>query len=100
MCRWDWSGMILPESRSDRSGEHNCLRCNQVMSDAVIGIFDGKTQVMIDSFLRECLDSPIRRVNKGNILKQWVGFLDCFQECGGVCDFFCCFFAVLVDGCC
>ena len=78
MCCRDWGRRILPESRSDRSGEHDCFRRNQVMSDAVIGIFDGKSQVMIDSFLREGLDSPIRRVNKGDLLEQWVGFLNCF----------------------
>ena len=98
ICRWDWSGGVLPESRSDRSGEHDCLRCNQVMGDAVIRIFDSKVQVVVDGFLRECLDSPIRRVNEGDILKQWVGFLDCLKECGGVCDFFDVFFAVFIGG--
>ena len=88
--------MILPESRSDRSGEHDCLRGNQVVSDAVIGIFDSKAQVVIDSLLRECLDSPIRRVNKGDLLEQWVGFLNCFKECGRVCDFLGSFFAAFI----
>ena len=78
MCCWDWGRRILPESRSDRSGEHDCLRCNQVMGDAVVGIFDGKAQVMVDGFLRESLDSPIRRMDKCGILEQWVGFLNCF----------------------
>ena len=78
MCRWDWSGMILPESRSDRSGEHDCVRGNQVVGDAAVGIFYGETQVMVDGVLRECLDSPIRRVDKCGFLEQWVGFLDCF----------------------
>ena len=98
MCRRDWSGGILPESRSDCSGEHDCFRSNQVMGNAVIGIFDGEAQVMVNCFLRECLDSPIRRVNEGDILKQWVGFLDCLKECGGVCDFFDVFFAVFIGG--
>ena len=53
MCRWDWSGMILPESRSDQSGEHDCIRNNQVISDAAIGIFYGEAQVVIDGVLRE-----------------------------------------------
>ena len=96
MCCWDWGRRILPESRSDRSGEHDCFRSNQVMSDAVIGIFNGKAQIVINGFLWEGLDSPIRRVNKGDILEQWVGFLHCLQECGGVCDFFGYFFAVLI----
>ena len=78
MCRWDWSGMILPESRSDRSGEHDCIRDNQVVGDAAVGIFYGEAQVMIDGVLRECLDSPIRRVDECGLLEQWVGFLDCF----------------------
>ena len=78
LCRWDWSGGVLPESRSDRSGEHDCLRCNQIMGDAVIGIFDSKAQVVVDSFLWECLDSPIWRVDEGDILEQGVRFLDCF----------------------
>ena len=77
MCRWDWSGRVLPESRSDRSGEHDCLGGNQVIGDAVIWIFDGKAQIMVDGFLRESLDGPIRRVDKCGILEQWVGFLDC-----------------------
>ena len=42
MCHWDWSGGILPESRSDCSGEHDCLRGNQVMGDVEVGIFDGE----------------------------------------------------------
>ena len=74
MCRWDWSGMVLPESRSDRSGEHDCLRGNQVISDAIVRVFDGKAQVVVDCFLRECLDSPIRRVNECDFLEQWVRF--------------------------
>ena len=48
------------------------------MSDAVIGIFDGEAQVVINCFLRECLDCPIWRVNEGDLLEQWVGFLDRF----------------------
>ena len=87
MCRWDWSGRILPESRSDRSGKHDCLRGNQVMSNAVIGIFDGKAQVVVDGFIREGLDCPIRSVDECDILKQWVRFPNCVQECSGVCDF-------------
>ena len=76
MCHWDWSGGVLPESRLDRSGEHDCFRSNQVVSDAVIGIFNGKAQVVIDGFLREGLDSPIWRVYKVGILEQWVGLLN------------------------
>ena len=78
MCCWDWSGMVFPESRSDRSGEHDCVRSNQVMCDAVIRIFDGEAQVVIDSLIRKGLDSPIRRVNECGLLEQWVGFLNCF----------------------
>ena len=78
LCRRNWSGGVLPESRLDHSGEHDCLRCNQVMGDAVIGIFDGKAQVVVDGFLRECLDSPIRSVNECDILEQRVGFLNRF----------------------
>ena len=98
MCRWDWRGGVLPESRSDRSGEHDCLRGNQIMGDAVIRIFNGKAQVVVDCFLRECLDSPIWRVNECDILEQWMGFLNCLQECGRVCDFFCSFFAAFIGG--
>ena len=89
-----WRGP--PESRSDRSGEHECFRSNQVMGNAIIGIFEGKTQVVVDCFLQECLDSPIWRVDEGDILEQWVGFLYCFKECGGVCDFVGCFFAIFI----
>ena len=53
LCRWNWSGGVLPESRSDRSGKHDCLGGNQVMGDAVIGIFDGKAQIVVDGFLWE-----------------------------------------------
>ena len=68
MCHWYWSGLVLPESRSDRSGEHNCFRSNQFIGDAVIRIFDSKVQVMIDGLLWERLDCPIRRVNECGFL--------------------------------
>ena len=51
MCCRDWGRKILPESRSDHSGEHDCFQSNQVMSDAVIGIFYGEAQVVVDGFL-------------------------------------------------
>ena len=70
--------MVFPESRSDRSGENDCFGSNQVMSDAVIRVFNSKTQIVVDGLIREGLNSPIRRVNKCGILEQWVGFLNCF----------------------
>ena len=67
MCCRDWGGWILPESRLDHSCEHDRFRSNQIVSDAVVGIFNGKTQVVIGSFLWEGLDSPIQRVNECGI---------------------------------
>ena len=70
--------MILPESRSDRSGEHDCFRSNQVVSDAVVGIFDSKAQIVVDGLIRKSFYCPVRRVNKCGFLEQWVGFPNCF----------------------
>ena len=78
MCRWNWSGVVLPESWSDRSGKHDCVRLNQVIGDAVVGIFYGEAEIVVDGVLRECLDSPIRRMNESGFLEQWVGFLNRF----------------------
>ena len=74
----NWGRMVLPESWSDRSGEHDCIRFNQVIGDAAVGIFYGEAEIMVDGVLRERLDSPVRRMDECGFLEQWVGFLDCF----------------------
>ena len=78
MCCWDWGRMVLPESRSDRSGEHDCVRVNQVIGNAAVGIFYGEVKVVVDGLFQKGFNSPIRRVNECGFLEQWVGFLDCF----------------------
>ena len=51
MCCWNWSRMVFPESRSDRCGKHDCFWINQVVGDAVVGIFDGRAQVVVDGLI-------------------------------------------------